>query len=207
MARTMLSGESQIKKLSWKQRVRAATTADMAFDSGTEKTVPFDTFTIDGVDCVLYDRVLLKNQVTSSENGIYQIVSVVPISDEFTITFARTADADDDAIMDVGAGVWVQEGTANGAKLFVQSAADTWTRYPAAEHTWVIGEVPSGDIDNDNVEFVLDHTPLNGIILYLNGQRMTEGIDYTLSVATITMTEAPHVDGLVADVLVADYQY
>lgn len=54
--------------------------------------------------------------------------------------------------------------------------------------TFVYGEVPSGNIDGTNAVFTLASAPnpAAGLRLYRNGIQQTEGIDYTLSGATIT---------------------
>ena len=79
----------------WKQPVRVATTANITL-SGEQ--------TIDGV-LTSADRVLVKNQATGSENGIY--VSAAG-------AWARAADADSDAEVTAGIAAWVNEGTAAG---------------------------------------------------------------------------------------------
>lgn len=61
---------------------------------------------------------------------------------------------------------------------------------------WSLNEIPAGAIDGINVTFTLDHTPVDQIMLYLNGQYLAPGAgeDYTLSGLTITMA-APLVPG------------
>lgn len=54
--------------LSWKQAVRAATTT-----AGTLATSFANGSSIDGVTLVTGDRILIKNQATASENGIYTV--------------------------------------------------------------------------------------------------------------------------------------
>lgn len=89
----------------WKDPVRAATTANgtlaSAFENGD---------TIDGVVLVSGDRILLKNQTSGAENGIY----IVNASGAPT----RAIDADSGTEL-VNAAVLVSEGTANADKLFV----------------------------------------------------------------------------------------
>lgn len=67
---------SAVQGYSWKQPVRAATTANITL-SGAQ--------TIDGVSLVAGDRVLVKNQTTASANGIYVVA---------TGTWARATDMD-----------------------------------------------------------------------------------------------------------------
>ncbi|RYE41604.1 MAG: hypothetical protein EOP24_36125 [Hyphomicrobiales bacterium] len=89
--------DSAINGLSWKQSVRAATTANgtlaSAFENGD---------TIDGVVLATGNRILIKNQSTASENGIYTVnASGAP---------TRASDADTGAEL-VNASVYVSEGT------------------------------------------------------------------------------------------------
>lgn len=68
----------------------------------------------------------------------------------------------------------------------------------------VIGEVPSGLIDGNNVTFTLTHTPAVGTLaLYNGGGRLKLTEDYTLVGLTITFNIAP----MVGSILLADYQY
>lgn len=85
-----------------KQSVRAATTANIATLSGT--------MTIDNVSLVADDRVLVKNQDTPSQNGIWVVKAG---------TWVRAADADSDAEVTSGLFTFVEEGTANGNAGFV----------------------------------------------------------------------------------------
>jgi hypothetical protein len=85
--------------------VRVATTANgtlaSAFENGD---------TVDGVTLATGDRILIKNQSSGAENGIYTVnASGAP---------TRATDADSGAEL-VNAAVWVSEGTANADKLFI----------------------------------------------------------------------------------------
>ncbi|PKB19665.1 hypothetical protein B0I00_1905 [Novosphingobium kunmingense] len=88
-----------------KAAVRAASTANVTLATGVE-----NGDTLDGVTLATGDRVLLKNQSSASENGVY----VVAASGAPT----RAADADTGAEL-VNAAVWVSEGTANADTLWV----------------------------------------------------------------------------------------
>jgi hypothetical protein len=91
--------DGKVAGLSWKQAVRAATTSNH-----TLATAYANGQVIDGVTLATGDRVLIKNQTTASENGIY----VVPASGAPT----RATDADSGAEL-VNATVYVSEGTTN----------------------------------------------------------------------------------------------
>jgi hypothetical protein len=97
--RVALSSLASILSNSWKQAVRVATTANGTLASAYE-----NGDTVDGVTLATGDRILLKNQTTASENGIYTVnASGAP---------TRATDANTGALM-VNAAVLVSEGTAN----------------------------------------------------------------------------------------------
>lgn len=85
----------------WKDSVRVATTANITL-SGTQ--------TIDGVAVIAGDRVLVKDQTTGSQNGIYVVAAGA---------WARSTDADTNAEVNAGMTVPVEEGTANGDRRFI----------------------------------------------------------------------------------------
>lgn len=98
----------------YKEPVRAASTANgvlaSAFENGDS---------LDGVTLATGDRILIKNQTTASENGIYTVnASGAP---------ARATDFDENAEVVSGALVVVQEGTANADKLFELTTDGTIT--------------------------------------------------------------------------------
>lgn len=92
-----------------KAAVRVATTG-----AGTLATSFENGDSIDGVTLVTGDRILIKDQSTASENGIYVV----------NASGAPTRATDFDSVTPVdeinGAWVSVQEGTANAGKIFTQ---------------------------------------------------------------------------------------
>lgn len=92
--------------------VRAASTANVSLSAPGA--------TMDGVTLTVGDRVLLKDQTTVSQNGIYTWGGSA-------VTLVRTDDADSAADFVYMFQVGVREGTANGAKYYVytQSSAVT----------------------------------------------------------------------------------
>lgn len=87
--------DSVLNGTDWKSSVRAATTANITL-SGTQ--------TVDGVALVVNDRVLVKDQSTGSQNGIYLVAAGA---------WTRSADADENAEVSAGLAVMVTEGTTN----------------------------------------------------------------------------------------------
>lgn len=92
-----------------KQSVRAATTENITL-SGTQ--------TIDGVSVIAGDRVLVKNQSTGSQNGIYVVAAGA---------WSRATDADADAEITAGMFTFVAEGTTNADSGWVLTTNDTIT--------------------------------------------------------------------------------
>jgi len=89
--------------------VKAATTANITL-SGEQ--------TIDGVALVDGDRVLVKNQTTASENGIYEVD---------TSTWSRAPDWDGSYDVKEGTFVYVTDGTVNAALFYSVTTADPIT--------------------------------------------------------------------------------
>ncbi|AWN55073.1 head decoration protein [Methylobacterium sp. 17Sr1-1] len=109
--------------LYWKQPVRAASTGNISVSApGT---------TLDGVTLAANDRILLKNQTTGSENGLY-------VWTGGSTALTRTNDADSGAELNPGTAVTVTEGTTNADKVFmvisdaavtIGTTATTWAQF------------------------------------------------------------------------------
>lgn len=93
-----------------KDSVRVASTANIATLSGL--------LTIDGVTVVAGDRVLVKNQSTGSQNGIYVAASGA---------WSRATDADADAEVTAGLFTFVAEGTTQADSGWVLTTNDPIT--------------------------------------------------------------------------------
>lgn len=109
--------------LSWKQSVRAATTANITL-SGAQ--------TIDGVSVIAGDRVLVKNQTTQTENGIYVCAAG---------SWSRATDADTNAELTANTAVFVNEGTTladtgwtvtNNGAITIGSTNIAWSQFTGA---------------------------------------------------------------------------
>ena len=127
--------------------VVAATTANLTatYSNGTAgvgatltNSGTLAAFTIDGQTPVLNDRVLVKNQTTTLQNGIYTITTLGTGAVAWVLTRAE----DQNTTPEMGAGdlVYVSAGTANGTTLWVQTAkvttigtdAVTWSQFSGA---------------------------------------------------------------------------
>lgn len=99
--------EARQAGLRWKEAVRAASTASL--------TVAAPGASIDGVSLSSGDRVLLKNQSTGAENGIYVWTgAATPLT--------RATDADGGTELADGSAVYVGEGTTLAGTAWVQTA-------------------------------------------------------------------------------------
>lgn len=114
--------------LQWKAPVRAATTAN-----GTLATAYANGQVIDGVTLVTGNRILLKNQTTGQDNGIYVVGAGAP---------TRATDADTGTELQPGTTVTVTEGTANADKAFmiisdapitIGTTVQTWGSFSAGQ--------------------------------------------------------------------------
>jgi len=106
--------------------VRAATTANITLSSAVE-----NGDTLDGVTLATGNRILVKNQTTKSENGVY----VVAASGAPT----RATDYDSTPEVDAGDFIFIEEGTTNGKTGWVQTNVITTIGTDAIEFTQFSG--------------------------------------------------------------------
>lgn len=120
--------------LNWKQSVRAATTTN-----GTLATAYENGDTLDGVTLATGDRILLKDQTTGSENGIYIVAA----------SGAPARAADMPAASDgKGVAVTVTSGTVNADRVYIQTAdtatvgtdALTWSQLGGGGTSYTAGD-------------------------------------------------------------------
>ena len=92
--------DAAVVGIEWKPSVRAATTAN-----GTLATAFANGQVIDGVTLATGNRILIKNQTTGTENGLYTVNA--------TGAPTRSTDADTNAELTASFAVFVEEGTVN----------------------------------------------------------------------------------------------
>ncbi len=98
--------------LDWKASVRAASTGNVTVSSAPS--------TLDGVTLAANDRVLLKDQTTGSENGIYVFSAAAA-------ALVRAIDADSSAEVNSGMAATVTEGTVNDNRVYMLTTNDPIT--------------------------------------------------------------------------------
>ena len=112
-----------------KESVRVATTGSLsatyANGAGTLTANSNGAISVDGVSLSLDDRVLVKDQTTQTQNGIYKVTTVGSGSAAFVLT--RTPDANDAAELTGGVFTFVEEGTANADNGYVATHNGTPT--------------------------------------------------------------------------------
>jgi hypothetical protein len=123
--------DAAVAGVDWKQSVRAATTANITLSN--EQTV-------DGISLVAGNRVLVKNQTTATQNGVYVVVDGG--------SWTRSLDANENAEVTSGFAVFVEEGTVNAdsgwvlttdGSITVGSTSLTFTQFTG------LGQVTAGD--------------------------------------------------------------
>lgn len=185
-----------------KGSVRAATTGNITISNPA-------TSSFDGITLSNGDRLLVRAQTASQENGIYVFNGSAA---------ALTRATDMDAWTEIpGALVAVEEGSTLGDGVFLCTANGggtlgttpiTWQQINAAAGllatNFVTRETPSGAVNGVNTTYTLANTPVSGSErVYLNGnlQEPGAGNDYTISGATITYLTAP----LTGDIIRVNY--
>jgi hypothetical protein len=123
--------------INFHQAVKATTTTNLSANysngtSGLGATLTADTnrtfATLDGVSSwSLGDRILVKDQTTATQNGIYTLTTLGSGSAAWVLTRAVDADNNPSGELATGDFCFVTSGTTNGSKGFILSTAGTIT--------------------------------------------------------------------------------
>ena len=108
-----------------KEAVKVATTGGLAGTYATSgQTLTANSngaIQVDGVTLSATDRVLLRAQADGTQNGIYTVTTVGDGSNPFVLT--RALDFNTSSEVGAGAFMFVEQGTANAGKSFIQSVS------------------------------------------------------------------------------------
>ena len=112
---------------------------------------------VDSTNVVAGDRILLKNQTTTFQNGIYVVTDIGSVSTPAVVT--RALDADAQGELEAGAFTFIFEGNVNTDIAFVQIESNaildvdplTWTVFSAAS-------IPVNSVTNDRLAQVAQAT-------------------------------------------------
>jgi hypothetical protein len=128
--------DPSLQQSDWKDSVRLATSAALPANtrSGNVLTANVNgALTVDGTSVVAGNRILVKNEVTSANNGIYVVTQAGAGGSPWILT--RTADANASTKVTNGQIVYVGTGTANAGQHWVLTTADPIT-INATGQTW-----------------------------------------------------------------------
>ena len=168
------SAESDIAvlNLDWKESVRFASTGSVTLPPGDP------TRAIDGMINTLDDgdRILLKDQSTSSENGIY-------IVDFASNDWLRADDAIPGDTLTCGATTYVEEGTFNegykwllATKIVTMGGSQTWVLFDRG-NDWIVsgsgGQMKTQDSIAIGADFTSNIAP--DVFFYVSGSRAALG--------------------------------
>ena len=119
--------DSVKQALDIKESVRAGTTANLSanYNAGVLTATANGAITVDNVNLASGNRLLVKDQTTGAQNGIYTVTTVGDGSNAFVLT--RADDFDSDADISAGAFCFVEEGTTNADYGFVLTTDETIT--------------------------------------------------------------------------------
>jgi hypothetical protein len=122
--------DSVVTQINYHEAVVAATTANLSAtysngSSGVGATLTNSgaqaAFSVDGVSPALNARVLVKNQTTQTQNGIYTLTTIGDGSTNWVLTRATDADNNPTGEMKNGDELYCSGGTVNATKSFINS--------------------------------------------------------------------------------------
>lgn len=183
--------DSVKQALDIKDSVRAATTADLSAtysngSSGVGATLTADAngaLSVDGVSPGSGDRILVKDQTTQTENGIYTVTTVGDGSTAFVLT--RATDADSSTEVTGGLFTFVEEGTVAADNAYVLTSITgtstigtdnlVFTQFSGAGQVTAgaalskTGNTLNVEVDDKSIEVNSDALRLKGITGTANG--------------------------------------
>lgn len=209
--------DSTAEGLDVKKSVRVATTAALPANTRTGNVLTASANgampNIDGVVMALNDRVLVKDEATGANNGLYTVTDLGSATTPWKLT--RATDADTDAKVTPGLFTWVEEGTINGdsgwvlttnAPITLNTTALSFTQFSGAGqitagmgltktgNTLDVGAGDGIEVLADSVTVKIDGTTLAkspvGLKVAAGGITATEIAAGTITNAQISNTAA-----------------
>lgn len=209
--------DSVKQALDIKDSVRAATTANLSAtysngSSGVGATLTADAagaLSLDGISLAQGDRVLVKDQTTTAENGIYTVTTVGDVSTAFVLT--RATDADSSSEVTGGLFTFVEEGNIAADNAYVLTSITgtatmgtsslVFTQFSGAGQVLAgagldkDGNTLSVNVDNKSIQIDSDTLKLKGITGTANGDLLygangTNGGYAALSIGTYDATNS-----------------
>lgn len=126
--------DTNVNSLYWKQSARLGTTAALpanTYNNGasgvgaTLTEIGLGALSIDGVAPSLSDRVLVKNEVTTANNGIYSVTAVGSAVAAYVLT--RTVDYNQTSEVQAGDSLFITSGTTQADSGWIQITTGTIT--------------------------------------------------------------------------------
>ncbi len=187
--------DAVVNGLDVKESVRVGTTANLTstYASNVLTASSNGALSIDGVTVSVADRVLVKNQSTTAQNGVYDVTTTGSGSAAFVLT--RSADANSSSDMSGGSFFFIEEGTTNADNGYVAthngsptlgSDAITFAQFSGA------GQISAGaaltktgntidvEVDGSSIEITTDS--LNVKALGITNAMLAGSIDLTTKV-------------------------
>jgi hypothetical protein len=120
--------DSLLEGRDWKNSVRLATAASLPANTRTSNVITASAnggLTVDGSAVAVGNRILVKDEATGANNGVYDVTAIGDASNPFVLT--RSSDADASSDVTGGFAIWVNEGTANADTGWVLTTNDAIT--------------------------------------------------------------------------------
>src|SRR4051794_6744076 len=120
--------DSVASGVDWKASVRLATAAALpanTFSGNVLTATANGALSVDGITVAVNDRVLVKNEATGANNGVYVVTAAGGAGAPYVLT--RASDADVSAEVTGGLAAWVNEGSTNADTGWVLTTNDPIT--------------------------------------------------------------------------------
>lgn len=161
--------------------------------------------TLDGISLVATNRILLKNQASAAQNGIYYITTLGTGANG---VWDRAVDFDHENDLNTGIQIYIQEGTVNAISSWTLTSVQPLTvgggsgsalNFAGIGLVNAVSEQAGGTPNNILLNFTASQTPIpSTLLVFLNGfYQAPGGNDYTLSGLTISFINAPTTGDLI----------